>query len=487
MQRAQPEPALEYAVPPRKWAPHSYQRAAMRFLLRHAAGGLFADPGLGKSSVTLGAIKVLKKSGMLSKVLVIAPLRVCYSVWPAEIAKWTDFHGLTHVILHGPHKDKLLQKDVDIYIINPDGLKWLLGRTAAQWRALGFDTLVVDELTKFKHHGTARFKMLKGLLSTFQRRWGLTGSPAANGLMDLFGQCYIMDCGRSLGTYITHYRMKYFVPGYDGYTWNLREGADQEIYERLAPLVLRISAADHLDLPQLVENDIWVDLPPVARDVYDALEEELIASINGQVVTASTAAVASMKCRQVANGGVYVDADITKLLKRAKTDREWVDLHTAKVDALSDLVDELQGAPLLAAYDFSHDLARLRTRFGKDVPYIGGGVTAGRATELERLWNAGKLPLLLVHPMSVAHGLNLQECGQHVAWHSLTWNYEHYDQLIRRVLRQGNPHSRVVVHRIMARDTVDEAVLESITGKCTGQNRLFEALKKLAGRRIRRS
>lgn len=480
------------------WTPHAYQKKAVKFLLEHAASALFLDPGLGKTSITLAAIKLLKQKKVLDKVLLIAPLRVCYSVWPKEVEKWEDFEHLKVVVLHGPNKEALLKEDADVYVINPEGLDWLLqvkktkvvspktGKVTTKvdvdlrrWKALGFDTLVIDELSKFKHTNTNRFKSLKLVLNTFRRRWGLTGSPASNGLMDLFGQCYILDQGRTLGPYITHYRMKYFNPSHDGFSWVLREGADEEIYERLAPLALRMAADDYLDMPALIENNIRVDLPGDVLQVYSQLEDDLIAKLGDGVVVASNAAAASMKCRQVVNGGIYLDPDIEKLVKAPKSKREWLNLHTEKVDALADLIEELQGSPLLVAYDFEHDLDRLREKLGQDVPYIGGGVTAKRSTELEKAWNAGELPVLLGHPQAMAHGLNLQEVGHHVCWHSLTWDFELYDQFIRRVLRQGNKSKKVFVHHIIAKGTIDEVVLSALKSKRKGQNALFDALKKL--------
>jgi len=475
------------------WTPHAYQKKAVKFLLEHAAGALFLDPGLGKTSITLATIKMLKQKKVLDKVLLIAPLRVCYSVWPKEVDKWSDFNGIKVVVLHGPNKDELLKVEADVYVINPEGLEWLLqvkktktptGKTKVdvdlrRWKALGFDTLVVDELSKFKHTNTNRFKAIKLVLNTFRRRWGLTGSPASNGLLDLFGQCFILDQGRTLGPYISHYRMKYFVPSHDGFSWNIREGAEQEIYERLNPLALRMAADDYLDMPTLIENNIRVDLPEPVRVVYDQLEDDLIAKLSDKIVVASNAAAASMKCRQVANGGIYIDPEVESLVKLPKSKREWVNLHTEKVDALADLIEELQGSPILVAYDFEHDLDRLRERLGQDVPYIGGGVSAKRSAELEKAWNAGHLPVLLGHPQAMAHGLNLQEVGHHVCWHSLTWDFELYDQFIRRVLRQGNKSKKVFVHHIMARGTVDEVVLAAVKSKRKGQNALFDALKKL--------
>lgn len=480
------------------WQPHAYQKKAVKFLLEHACAALFLDPGLGKSSITLAAIKLLKRQKLVSKVLVIAPLRVCYSVWPREIEKWTDFEGLKIEVLHGPKKDEALKRQADIYVINPEGLDWLLAsekiRTKSgkksvavdvrRFKQLGFDLLVIDELTKFKNIGSDRFKALKQVHKTFGRRWGLTGSPASNGLLDLFGQCYILDEGRALGPYITHFKRQYFKPvDHNGFVWVPQQGAERQIYERLAPLALRMSAEDHLDMPLLIENNIKLDMPESARRVYEQLELALIAEVEDRRVVAANAAVASGKCRQVASGGIYLDPEVTALGFKVQAKREWVEVHKEKVEALTDLIEELQGEPVLVAYDFAHDLARLQEKLGKDIPYIGGGVSAKRATELEQMWNRGELPVLLGHPQSIGHGLNLQEAGHHVVWFSMTWDYELYDQFIRRVLRQGNKSKRVFVHHLLMRDTIDEIMLYALKHKKRGQQALFEGLKELAKRR----
>lgn len=475
------------------WQPHAYQKKAVKFLLEHAAAALFLDPGLGKTSIVLAAIKLLIKKKQISKVLIIAPLRVCQAVWPAELEKWTDFEGLRMVVLHGKDKEELLKVDADIYVINPEGLDWLMQPTKKRspktgkisvtidmrrWKKFGFDTLVIDELSKFKHIGSTRFKLMKEVIKTFGRRWGLTGSPAANGLMDLFGQCYMIDEGRTLGPYITHFRRKYFLPGFDSaYSWVLREGADQEIYARIKPLALRMAAEDYLDMPKLIENNIKVELPDSVRRIYDELESDLITKLDEGKVTAATSGAASMKCRQVVNGGIYLDQEVIALVKLPKSKREWVDLHDAKTDAIEDLVDELQGSPLLVAYDFNHDFARLQKRLG-DVPYIGSGTTAKELKIIEAKWNDGKIPVLLAHPQSAGHGLNLQGACHHVAWHSMTYDFDLYDQLNRRVRRQGQQESHVFVHHIMASGTIDELILQVLKSKNRGQQALFQALKK---------
>lgn len=476
------------------WLPRAYMKKAVKFLLEHAAAALFLDPGLGKTSITLAALKILLKKGVISKILIIAPKSVCHNVWPNEVQKWTDFNHLRLVVLHGKDKEELLQTDADIYLINPEGLDWLLnvtktispktGRVSVdidlkRWRALGFDTLIIDELTKFKNHSSQRFKAMKQVVGTFGRRWGLTGSPAANGLEHLFAQCFMLDQGHTFGPYITAYRKEYFNHDYSGFGWVLKEGADERIYKRVKPLALRMADEDYLDMPKLIENFIKVKLPPEALRVYLELERDMVAKIGSNKVTAATAGTASGKCRQIANGGIIIDQEVKALITLPKSAREWVNLHDAKTDALEDLVAELQGSPLLVAYEFHHDLDRLQQRFGEDLPYIGGGVSEKRSQELQRLWNQGKLPILAGQPQSIAWGLNLQEAGYHVAWYGLTWDGELYDQLIRRVRRQGQRAKRVYVHHIMASGTIDDLVLLTLKGKDRSQKAFFKALKTL--------
>lgn len=462
------------------WKPHKYQKTALKFLLEHQAAGLLLDPGLGKTSITLGAFSFLLKKKVARKMLVIAPLRPCYLVWPAEIAQWDDFKHLKVVVLHGKDKDAKLAEDADVYVINPEGLDWLIGqRSLKAFKALGFDTLVIDELTKFKKATGKRFKMLKTVLDTFQRRWGLTGTPSPNGLLDLFGQMYVLDLGNALGRFITHYRIMYFTnPDRQGWKWVPQPGADERIYERLKPLCLRMEAKDYLELPELVSNRIMLDLPPKARKLYDQLEDDMLGKLDADLVVARNAAAASTKCRQICNGAVYVDNDIASIVGGAE--RRVLDVHDVKLDAVEELLDELQGQSLLLAYEFNHDLERLIARFGKDTPYIGSGVSPKRSAEIEKAWNAGELPLLLGHPASMGHGLNFQRGNAaHVGWFGMFWDLELYDQFLKRVHRQGNKATRVFNHHFMMRDTVDEVIYFAQRRKERGQQALSDALKAL--------
>jgi SNF2 family DNA or RNA helicase len=474
---------------PQKWSPHDYQKKAVKFLLEHGAAALFLDPGLGKTSITLAAFSFLKKRKVASKMLVIAPLRVCHQVWPSEAAQWADFQHLKVVVLHGPHKERLLEEEADVYCINPEGLEWLVGGKsktfdARRWRRLAFDTLAIDELTKFKHSKGVRFKALKKVLGSFGRRWGLTGTPAANGLLDLFGQCYVLDLGNALGRYITHYRMKYFInPDGQGWKWVPQAGAQELIYERLKPLALRMSAEDHLKLPPLVDHYVMLDLPPAARKLYDTLEDDLIAKIEDKVVVAASSAAAGSKLWQVCNGGLYVDDDVRAILGGKA--RSMLEIHAVKTDWLEELVDELQGQPLLIAYQFQHDLERLQARFGKRLEWFGQGGKKDKA--IEDAWNRNELTILAGQQDAIGHGLNLQlGSAAHLAHYANTWNYETWDQIIRRLRRQGNKASKIHRHIPLIRDSTDEDRRYAMLHKEKGQNALFEALVVRRGLRVRK-
>jgi SNF2 family DNA or RNA helicase len=477
--------------------------------------GLLLDPGLGKTSSILAAFKILQDKGYVDHLFVIAPRRVCHLVWPKEVVKWKDFENLRVEVLHGPKKEEALAREADIYIINPEGLAWLFGATfvkipiyekidgvkvqkvndlgdlvfrvelkhdAKRIKSLRLETamLVVDESTKFKKATSDRSRILRPVLPKFRRRYILTGTICPNGLLDLFGQIYIMDLGRTLGSFITQYRNKFFdSTGFGGYTWLPKPTALEQIKKLLKPEVLCLEAKDYLELPEEVLHDVYIDLPSDARKVYDEMENELIAKLeNGEVVTSLTAGVASGKCRQIANGGIFRE-DYLRAMAKYKSE-EWVHLHWEKAEAVLDIVEECSGRPVLVAYDFQHDLARLRKIFGKDVPYLGSGVSDKRADQIERAWNLGQIPVLLGHPASVGHGLNLQEACQHVVWHSLTWDLELYLQFLRRVLRQGNTHTHVFNHRIIARGTIDEVIIESNIDKDRTQGSFLRALKTYA-------
>jgi SNF2 family DNA or RNA helicase len=473
---------------PETWKPHRYQLKALKFLLERLSAGLFLDPGLGKTSIVYAAVRVLKNKGERAGTLVVAPRRPAVMVWRQERDRWREFQDISVGLVHGPKRDEVWAQNLDVYVTTYDGFLQLIrsGELKKALRSGKVRNLVFDELSKMKVTKTVRFKTIKPWLAKFDRRWGLTGSPAANGLMDLFGECFAMDLGRSLGKFITHYRFQYF-DAYGDEThpqYTPKPGAEEAIYARLANLVIRIDAEDHLKLPKLVPNKIYVDLPDKARAAYDEMEAEFMVELADQVFTADGAAALSQKCRQMASGALYEDI-VDPLTGMPRTGRrKYAVLHDEKLDALEDLIDELNGQPLFVMYEYGHDLERLLKRLGKDTPFIGGGTSDKKALEYQEAWNLGWIPTLLGHPASVGHGLNFQRGhANQIATFSLTWNYEYYDQFIRRLRRQGNEAARVFVHHILARDTVDDLIMTALGRKGALQTRLHDALKNYSARR----
>jgi SNF2 family DNA or RNA helicase len=450
------------------WKPHQYQLNAVKFLLESGSGSLWLEPGLGKTSITLQVIKSLKAAKQIRKVLILAPLRPAHAVWGPEILKWENFENLTYTVLHGAKKDELINENTDIHILNFDGLAWF-SNIIARRGVFDYDLLVIDEISYLRNTRTQRFKALSPLLDKFKRRFGLTGSPAPNSLLDIFGPQLVIDRGATFGKYISHFRTKYFYQtGYGGYEYKLLPNAEQQIYEALANKVLRMSAADYLEMPELITNRVYIDLPPGARKVYKELEDQLMTAIGEGSVSALNAAVAVGKCQQVANGAVYLDG----------IEKETKILHHEKLDAVKDLVEEMYGKPVLIGYHYKHDLAALKEAF-PDAPVIGSGVTGDAMNAIIDKWNAGEVPVLLAHPQSAGHGLNLQGAGHAVIWYSLTWSLEIYEQFVRRLWRQGQ-RNNIVVHQIIARKTVDEAIIKAIERKDNTQQNLLNAIKEYA-------
>lgn len=422
------------------------------------------DPGLGKTSIVLDAFARLKATGAAKRMLVIAPLRVCQTVWRQEAAKWSDFRDLKFSLLHGDKKAERLKDDADIFLINPEGVKWLGERFFG--RPLPFDTVTIDELTKFKNHSAERSKALRPRLRTVTRRWGLTGSPAPNGYMDLFGQLLMLDDGAALGRYVTHYRDKYFQAGYDGFSYDLQPGGGARIEEAIRPYVLRMSAEEYLELPPLVDDIRELDMETAARKTYNTMKKDMLATLPEGVVTGANAAAVYSKLKQMANGAVYInDAhDVSHL-------------HDTKLEALDELVEELSGQQLLIGYEFQHDLQRLKDHFGDRLQNIGSGAGETKTAQIVDAWNSGKIQLLACHPASAAHGLNLQYGGcSHLCWFSPTWDLELYQQFIRRIYRQGTKAPRVVNHILCVKDTIDGLALSALRDKDTTQSKLLRGL-----------
>jgi SNF2 family DNA or RNA helicase len=450
-------PAIQSNPLKQFWPARSYQKDAVKLLITMGCGGLLLDPGLGKTAIALCAFNILKNKGINKRLLVITPLRAMAATWPAELRKWQDFSGLRFAVLHGPDKEEMLDVDADVFLINPDATQWL--NEEGRWRRIKADILCVDESTKFKNSSTKRFKALRLMLPTFMRRWILTGTPTPNGLLDLFGQIYILDLGNALGRFITHYRQTYFFPsGYGGYEWRPKLDTAEKIAKQIDPLVLRLKAEDWVDMPELIYHDIVVELPPAARKTYREIEDQFITELQTEKIVAANAAVAGGKCRQIANGAIYSERDALGTGKRT-----FHKVHDSKLEALRDLLEELQGQPLLILYEFNHD----RDIIQEDMPWIPdlGSVSLKKSVELIDAFNKGLLPALLGHPAGMGHGLNMQEVCSRVAWYGLTWNFEHYDQALRRVWRSGQKALHVMVYRIVAKDTLDETVIEALKFK----------------------
>jgi hypothetical protein len=460
-------------APPKhvEWIPHAYQEKASDHLVDRPVAALFLDPGLGKTSITLDAFCRLVEARMAKKMLVIAPKRVCQLVWQQEAEQWTQFKHLRFSKILGTpkQKEKALAEDADIYLINPEGIAWLAKQYEGRPHRFPFDTVTIDELTKFKNARSQRSKLLRPLLKKVARKWGLTGTPIPNGYMDLFGQILVLDGGRALGTYITHYRNQYFQQGYTGFDWILRSGAAERIEEKIKPYVLRMSADDYLDLPEMIPDVREIVLEPKARKLYQDLKREmLVETEDGDTITADNAGGVYSKLKQMANGAVYVGEG---------RKRKYVHLHDQKLDELADLVDELQGAQLLVGYEFKHDLERLKKRF-PNAAVLGSGVSDKEANRIEREWNSGEIDLLFAHPASAGHGLNFQKSSAgHVCWFSTTIDLELYDQFLARVRRQGNKNQRVINHALVVRGTVDAMSIDTIEGKALTQERFLQALK----------
>lgn len=453
---------------------------AVDHLVTHRSAGLPLKPGGRKTSITLKAFDVLRSQGTVRTMLVIAPLRVCRQVWRQEGAKWTEFRHLTFALLHGSKKDAALRSGADVYLINPEGVKWLCKQYPG--RQLPFDVVTIDELTKFKNHQSDRSKALRPRIERIMWKWGLTGSLAPNGYMDLFGQQLMLDNGAALGKYITHFRDSYFTVDFDGFTYNLMPGAAARITAKLAPYWFAIAESEYSQLPPLVDNPIMLELAPPERKLYNDMKRSLLAELPEGTVTAANQAACYSKLSQMANGAVYVDLPGGRVTSH---------IHDIKLDAIGELLEELNGEPLLVGYEFNSDLDRLRERFGvedpvtkkKVIPYLGKGTTAAQEDAWIRAWNRGELPLLCAHPASAGHGLNMQEGSAcNVAWFGITWDFELYDQFIRRIMRSGTKAVQIFNHLLIVRGTIDELKLEALRGKDMTQTGLLRALNLAVSR-----
>lgn len=451
------------------YEPHDYQTYATHFIEAKPISALLLDMGLGKTVITLTALNdLLFDSFDAHKVLIIGPLRVARDTWPAELGKWSHLKGLRSSLAVGSEEARIraLRAKADIYIINRENVEWLVDRSGVPF---DFDTVVIDELSSFKNCRSIRFRSLSKVRMRISRIVGLTGTPASNGLMDLWAEFRILDYGKRLGRFITHYREAYFRPdktnGQVVFSYKPLPGAEDAIYRQISDIAISMRAADHIKMPELVSNAYRVDLSERERKVYESLKDEMAIDIGKDEITASNAAALSNKLLQLANGAIYTDE---------KGVRE---VHQRKLDALEDLIEAANGKPLLVAYWFKHDLSRIEGRLReKGIAYE----KLDSPSSISR-WNEGKIAVGLIHPASAGHGLNLQSGGSTIVWFGLTWSLELYKQTIARLYRQGQRDKTVVVIHIIASGTIDEYVMKALSKKEKAQDSLIAAVKAEIG------
>jgi len=455
-----------------KFSPHPYQMRAMKIMMQQASLGLFLDPGLGKTATWLASFVTLKELGMVESMLVVAPLSPMYGTWPTEIDKYDEFKHLTWCFLHGADKDwHLRNTKADVYLINPEGIQWLVDNCDPSKLA---DVICVDESTKFKNTASKRFKSMRRVFPRFRYRWIGTGTPSPNGLEDLFGQVYILDGGASLGKYITHFRNEHFyTEPWNPYKWIPKEGSLERITEKVAPLTLVMEAQDYLEMPELMVVDRSVTLPPGIQKLYDDIEGEFLGTIpdTNHALVAPSAAAAGAKCRQIANGAVYVEGETFHRVSRSSS-RNFEELHDEKLDMLEELLEEIGEHPVLIVYEFQHDVRRISNRHA-DWPVLTGMEGSCRATMIKK-FNEGEISRMLIQS-SGGHGLNIQSSCHHMVWFGMTWNWEDYKQMVDRLYRQGQQSSMVMVYRILAAGTLDVEMARRLEIKRTEETHVKRA------------
>lgn len=441
-----------------KFKPYPYQKKSIDFILEHKRCGLLLDMGLGKTISTLIAVEELIYSRMeIEKVLVIAPIRVAKSTWSGEIEKWDEIAHLRYSIAVGTPAERkaALEAAADIYIINRENVTWLVNNH--HW---DFDMCVIDELSSFKNNQSKRFKSLRKYIGRCSRVVGLTGTPAPNGLMDLWAQIYLIDQGERLGKTITQYRQRYFKPGrcngYIVYDYVPLPDAENTIYSRIGDICISMSKEDYLEMQDEIFHDIAVELNPAEMNYYKRLEKDAIIELGqDDAVLAGNAAAACNKLQQIANGAVYTE------------NHDIVSVHDHKLDVLEDLIESANGQPVIVFYQFRHDRKRIMKRF--DTYEIN-------SDEDIKKWNSGEIPILLAHPASIGHGLNLQYGGHIIIWFGLTWSLELYQQANDRLYRQGQDNT-VLIYHIVSKGTIDERILKAVANKEKTQEALMDYVK----------
>lgn len=448
-----------------QWTPHEYQKKAANFLFNREGGSLWMEMGLGKTVVAATVISELQKRDRAGRALIVAPLRVANSVWPAEFDKWDHLSHLRYQVLSGSpaeRKAQLQRTDVDVDIINYEKLLWLAALLRNQGNAdLPWDILILDEASKMKAPGTRRFRALRWLAPMVKYRYGLTGSPAANGLMDVWGPLYLTGAQAQIGRTFTAFKDRWFTIDSSGWKYRPRAGATEEIHEAVRPVALSMRANDYLNMPQRIETELRVELPRSARAAYTALDRDMMVELEESTVTAANAGVLVGKCLQAANGALYT----------APGGQSWETLHDAKLEALDEVVEEAAGSPLIVAYSFRSDVARIQARFPQ-------AVALDKKASTVDAWNRGEIPILLLHPASAGHGLNLQQGGHHICWFGLPWSFDLYAQTNARLWRQGQERP-VFISRIMCDGTVDDTVAAALRTKRSVQDLLMERLRDM--------
>ena len=451
---------------------HKYQEYCVDFICRHPSCALFLDMGLGKTVTTLTAVKKLHDEGEVRKVLVIAPLRVARDTWPAEAEKWDWLEGVTYSTVVGSKKERLeaVKKDALVYFVNRENVEFLVKLYHEEKKRWDFDMVVIDELSSFKSPQAKRFRALRSVRPLVKRWVGLTGTPASNGLLDLWAEMYLLDGGERLGKFVSKYRDAYFRPSQFNpqtgivYKYVPLPGAEEAIYKRISDITVSMKARNFLKMPSLVMADRMVEMSAGEKAKYDKLKRDLVLKLDGGDVDAKNAASLAGKLLQIANGMVYDE------------NHEAAPIHGRKLEALEDLVEEANGHPVLVCYWFRHDLSAIMAASAK------WGVQARelRSSGDIKDWNDGKILLGLIHPASAGHGLNLQAGGHIMAWYGLTWSLELYQQANARLYRQGQEHV-VTIHHIICKGTIDEQVIRALKEKDATQERLIAAVKAELG------
>ena len=448
-----------------EFKPHDYQKYATEFIESHPIAAVILQMGLGKTVCTLTAIEHLMYDTFeVSKVLIVAPLRVAKVTWSDEIDKWDHLSHLTYSVAVGSEKERLsaLKKKADLYMINRENLQWLIEKSGLPF---DYDMVVLDELSSFKSWQSKRFRAFMKVRPKVQRVVGLTGTPSSNGLMDLFAEFKCLDMGERLGRFITQYRNAFFIPdrmnGQVVYSYKLRPFSEEEIYRRIGDITISMKALDHLKMPELIENRYPVYMDDGEKQQYESMKKDLILPyLENEAITAANAAALSGKLCQMANGAVYSDEGSV------------AHIHDRKLDALEDIIEAAQG-PILLCYWFKHDLERITKKLDElKVEYAR--ISSDGSI---RMWNEGKFQVGLIHPASAGHGLNLQAGGNHIVWFGLTWSLELLEQTNARLWRQGQRAETVVVQYLVTAGTIDERILDAISKKEKDQNALIDAVK----------